>query len=73
MSFGYGGTAKASTNLKFTDYGEKFTAGDVVTAYVVREATYSLNTVLTLVSISYCKGDNLIYIFGKLFDFDLIW
>lgn len=35
MSFGYGGTAKASTDLKFTDYGEKFTAGDVITAYVV--------------------------------------
>ena len=35
LSFGYGGTAKASTNLKFTDYGEKFTAGDVITAYLV--------------------------------------
>ncbi|XP_052768267.1 heterogeneous nuclear ribonucleoprotein U-like isoform X3 [Mya arenaria] len=34
LSFGYGGTAKASTNLKFSDYGEKFTAGDVMTAYI---------------------------------------
>lgn len=35
LSFGYGGTAKSSTNLKFEDYGETFTAGDVMTAYLV--------------------------------------
>ncbi|XP_060601216.1 heterogeneous nuclear ribonucleoprotein U-like protein 1 isoform X2 [Ruditapes philippinarum] len=34
LSFGYGGTAKSSTNLKFNDYGETFTAEDVITAYI---------------------------------------
>lgn len=29
-SFGYGGTGKFSTNNKFTNYGEKFTIGDVI-------------------------------------------
>jgi len=29
-SFGYGGTAKFSTNNKFVNYGEKFTVGDVI-------------------------------------------
>lgn len=37
LSYGYGGTAKASTECKFRDYGEKFGAGDVITAYLVRE------------------------------------
>ena len=35
LSYGYGGTAKASTNCKFTNYGQKFAAGDVITAYLV--------------------------------------
>ena len=33
-SFGYGGTAKASTECDFKDYGEKFTEGDVIGAYL---------------------------------------
>ena len=36
-SYGYGGTAKASTECRFSDYGEKFAAEDVITAYLVRE------------------------------------
>ena len=35
LSFGYGGTGKASTECQFKDYGESFTAGDVITAYLV--------------------------------------
>lgn len=35
LSYGYGGTGKASTDCKFTDYGQAFAAGDVVTSYVV--------------------------------------
>lgn len=34
LSYGYGGTAKASTECKFTNYGEKFSVGDVITAYL---------------------------------------
>ncbi|XP_037091309.1 heterogeneous nuclear ribonucleoprotein U-like protein 1, partial [Pollicipes pollicipes] len=34
FTYGYGGTAKFSTNLKFQDYGKKFTEGDVVGAYL---------------------------------------
>ncbi|XP_046675963.1 heterogeneous nuclear ribonucleoprotein U-like protein 1 isoform X2 [Homalodisca vitripennis] len=34
MSFGYGGTAKASTNCKFNNYGTTFVVGDTVTAYL---------------------------------------
>ncbi|XP_005092857.1 heterogeneous nuclear ribonucleoprotein U-like protein 1 [Aplysia californica] len=34
LSFGYGGTGKASTECKFVDYGEAFGPGDVLTAYV---------------------------------------
>ncbi|XP_022332049.2 uncharacterized protein LOC111129853 isoform X2 [Crassostrea virginica] len=33
-SFGYGGTGKAATDCKFEDYGQQFTAGDVITAYL---------------------------------------
>lgn len=33
-SFGYGGTAKFAHNLKFKDYGCKFSYGDVVGAYM---------------------------------------
>ena len=36
-SYGYGGTGKASTECKFSDYGEKFANGDVITAYLVRD------------------------------------
>jgi heterogeneous nuclear ribonucleoprotein U-like protein 1 len=34
LSYGYGGTGKASTDCKFTDYGQTFAEGDVVTSYV---------------------------------------
>ncbi|CAC5387390.1 HNRNPUL1 [Mytilus coruscus] len=34
LSFGFGGTGKASTDTKFIDYGQQFTAGDVITAYI---------------------------------------
>lgn len=33
-SFGYGGTGKAATECKFEDYGQQFTEGDVITAYL---------------------------------------
>ena len=35
FSYGYGGTAKASTNNNFENYGQKFRDGDVITAYLV--------------------------------------
>lgn len=35
FSYGYGGTAKASTENKFEDYGQTFGVGDVITAYLV--------------------------------------
>ncbi|XP_052275721.1 heterogeneous nuclear ribonucleoprotein U-like isoform X3 [Dreissena polymorpha] len=38
LSYGYGGTGKASTNLNFVDYGEQFTVGDVITAYLNLES-----------------------------------
>ncbi|KAL5008098.1 hypothetical protein ScPMuIL_013679 [Solemya velum] len=38
LSYGYGGTGKASTDCKFQDYGEQFTAGDVITAYLDLES-----------------------------------
>lgn len=34
LSYGYGGTGKASTNCKFSDYGQPFASDDVITAYV---------------------------------------
>ncbi|XP_076036256.1 uncharacterized protein LOC143022126 isoform X1 [Oratosquilla oratoria] len=34
LSYGYGGTAKASSNLKFKDYGIKFGKGDVVGCFL---------------------------------------
>ena len=34
LSYGYGGTAKASTDCKFKDYGKTFTEGDSVAAYI---------------------------------------
>nr|CAD7593177.1 unnamed protein product [Timema genevievae] len=34
LSYGYGGTGKASTDCKFKDYGKPFTEGDVVGAYL---------------------------------------
>ena len=36
FSYGYGGTGKASTESNFNDYGETFSTGDVITAYLVR-------------------------------------
>ena len=35
LSYGYGGTGKASTDCQFKDFGESFTSGDVITAYLV--------------------------------------
>ncbi len=35
FSYGFGGTAKASTDCKFTDFGETFGEGDAVTCYLV--------------------------------------
>ena len=35
LSYGYGGTAKASVDCKFRDYGQKFGNGDVLTCYAV--------------------------------------
>ena len=37
FSYGYGGTAKISVQCKFSDYGEKFEAGDVIASYLVRK------------------------------------
>lgn len=37
FSYGYGGTSKFSTNLKFQDFGKKFSEGDVVGAYAVSD------------------------------------
>ena len=34
LSYGYGGTAKASVDCKFQNYGKTFGEGDVVTAYI---------------------------------------
>lgn len=39
-SFGYGGTGKAATECKFEDYGQQFTAGDVITAYLVSALSF---------------------------------
>ncbi|XP_061172506.1 heterogeneous nuclear ribonucleoprotein U-like isoform X2 [Saccostrea echinata] len=53
-SFGYGGTGKAATECKFVDYGQQFTAGDVITAYLDYEMDPSE------IFISYAKnGDDL--------------
>lgn len=38
FSYGYGGTGKASTNLKFKDYGKTFGKGDIVGCYLDLEA-----------------------------------
>uniref|UniRef100_A0A0B7A2V0 SAP domain-containing protein n=2 Tax=Arion vulgaris TaxID=1028688 RepID=A0A0B7A2V0_9EUPU len=38
LSFGYGGSGKASTENKFVDYGQAFTQGDVITAYLDLES-----------------------------------
>ncbi|XP_043238720.1 heterogeneous nuclear ribonucleoprotein U-like protein 1 isoform X1 [Amphibalanus amphitrite] len=44
FTYGYGGTAKFSTNLKFKDYGKTFTEGDVVGAYAdIGEETVTLH------------------------------
>ena len=37
MSYGFGGTGKASTDCKFKDYGETFTENDVITACLVSD------------------------------------
>ncbi|CAG5125307.1 unnamed protein product, partial [Candidula unifasciata] len=34
LSFGYGGSGKAATDNNFVDYGQTFTQGDVITAYL---------------------------------------
>jgi len=41
LSYGYGGTGKASTDCKFTDYGQTFAKDDVITAYVVSSPNFS--------------------------------
>ncbi|GFO50470.1 heterogeneous nuclear ribonucleoprotein u-like protein 1 [Plakobranchus ocellatus] len=38
LSFGYGGTGKASTECNFVDYGQTFGPGDVITAYLDMES-----------------------------------
>lgn len=38
LSYGYGGTGKASTNLRFKDYGKQFGKGDVVGCFLDLEA-----------------------------------
>ena len=35
LSYGYGGTAKISTNNKFQNYGRRFGLGDVIGCYLV--------------------------------------
>ena len=35
LSYGYGGTGKASTSCKFEDFGETYGEGDVITACLV--------------------------------------
>ena len=35
FSYGFGGTGKASTDCKFTDFGETFGEGDVISCYLV--------------------------------------
>ncbi|XP_022244327.1 heterogeneous nuclear ribonucleoprotein U-like protein 1 isoform X2 [Limulus polyphemus] len=47
-SYGYGGTAKASTNCKFVDYGTPFGEGDVITGF--------LNIDSSTVEISFAKN-----------------
>ncbi|PIK48230.1 putative heterogeneous nuclear ribonucleoprotein U isoform X3 [Apostichopus japonicus] len=49
FSYGYGGTAKFSTNCKFEDFGEKFGEGDVITTYLDFEGEKP--------TISYAKND----------------
>ncbi|KAK7072065.1 hypothetical protein SK128_007421 [Halocaridina rubra] len=48
LSYGYGGTAKASTNLKFKDYGRTFGKGDVIGSFLDMDSepivmSFSLN------------------------------
>jgi hypothetical protein len=48
LSYGYGGTGKASTDCKFKDYGKPFHVGDVVGALLVsifNLSTWDLNPV----------------------------
>ena len=40
LSYGYGGTGKASTDCKFKDYGKPFQVGDVVGAFLVSECVF---------------------------------
>ena len=35
FSYGYGGTGKASTENSFEDYGQTYSVGDVIGAFVV--------------------------------------
>lgn len=49
LSYGYGGTGKASTDCKFTDYGIPFSTGDVVTSYVVSTCDSCLMSRLVIV------------------------
>lgn len=38
LSFGYGGTGKASVNNKFFNYGEPYTSGDIISCYIDLDA-----------------------------------
>lgn len=43
FSYGYGGTGKASTDCKFSDFGETFGEGDAIACYLV---SFSVESVL---------------------------
>jgi len=58
LSYGYGGTGKASTDCKFSDYGQPFANDDVITAYLVScpTSTYHYDhtiVILGLMHVSY--------------------
>lgn len=48
LSYGYGGTGKASTDSKFKDYGKPFQVGDVIGALLVSRLVVSSNLFVTL-------------------------
>jgi hypothetical protein len=48
LSYGYGGTGKASTDCKFKDYGKPFHVGDVVGALLVSMLELSFNQRITV-------------------------
>jgi hypothetical protein len=60
LSYGYGGTGKASTDCKFKDYGKPFHTGDVVGALLVSRLVVSYNLHVNTVQESYI----LLYLLG---------